>query len=491
MVDMSEIDNWFDQAFEPVSSVVGDIIFYSISIGGGQELPLILLWLVLASLFCTFYFGFVNIRFFKHGIDLIRGKFDKKTDKGKISRFQALATTMSGTIGLGNIAGVAIAVSVGGPGAVFWMVLMGLFGMSTKFLEASLGVKYRYESEGGHFYGGPMYYLRDGLAKRGWKKTGLFLGALFAVFCIGGTIGGGNMFQANQAYQQLVNITGGAQGFAAGFGWLCGLVLAGMVGFVIIGGIKSVASVASRIVPIMGGVYILAGLVILGAHIDKIPSALQIIFSEAFSMQAGFGGLLGAILQGVKRAAFSNEAGIGSGGIAHAVVKTNEPVSQGFVAMLGPFIDTVIICLMTALVIVVTGTYQNYDQGMAGIELTSSAFEGTISWFPYVLALTVFLFAFSTMISWSYYGGRAVSYLFGESKKVDITFKIIFCLFVVLGATVELKTMIDFCDSVFFAMAIPNVIALYIFAPEIKRDLKIYTANLLDSKNTVDKSGYT
>lgn len=482
MADLDKIDGWFNTTFQPISDAAVSTVFFAVPIGGGQEVPLILLWLVAASVFCTIYFGFINIRFFKHGYDVLRGKFDHDGDQGQINRFQALTTTMSGTVGLGNIAGVAVAVSVGGPGAVLWMILMGLFGMSTKFLEASLGVKYRHANEDGVFYGGPMYYLRDGFAKRGWTKTGAWLGAIFAICCIGGTFGAGNMFQANQAYQQFVNVTGGETGLGADRGWLFGLFLACFIGAVIIGGIKSISAVASKIVPLMGGIYMLAGLIIVGMNIDQLPMAFGEIFSSAFSMEAGIGGLLGAFIQGVQRAAFSNEAGIGSGGIAHAVVKTNQPVSQGFVAMLGPFIDTVVICLMTALVIVVTGVYNDYDQGMAGIELTSQAFGSEISWFPYVLALTVILFAFSTMIAWCYYGLKGVSYLFGENKKVAMGFKISYCLFAIVGATADLKTVINFTDAMVFAMAVPNIIALYFFAPEIKRDLKAYLADLKENQ---------
>lgn len=466
-------DESINELLKPFSESLGEFVFYTVDIGG-QSLPLILVWLVCASLFCTFYFRFINFRRFKHAIDLVRGKHDTSQGKGQITRFQALTTTMSGTVGLGNIAGVAIAVSIGGPGAVFWMVVMGFFGMSTKFLEASLGVKYRHDNGNGHFSGGPMYYLTDGLKEKGLAKLGLIFGMFFAICCVGGAFGAGNMFQSNQAFMQLVNITGGEDAsYFADKGWIFGMFLAALVAFVILGGVKSIANVASRIVPIMGGIYVVAGLAVILMNVAHIPEAFGEIMSGAFGVQAGIGGLIGAVIQGVRRAAFSNEAGTGSAGIAHAVVKTDHPVSQGIVAMIGPFIDTVVICLITALVIVITGSY-NDTGNMEGVELTSRAFESAFNWFPYVLALTVFLFAFSTMISWAYYGLKATTYLFGERKIVDTTYKVLFCLFVIVGASVNLSVVIDISDALFFLMAVPNVIGLYILAPSIKRDLQKY-----------------
>jgi AGCS family alanine or glycine:cation symporter len=472
----SNLDTTINTVLKPVSDTVSSIVFYSVPVGQtGHSIPVILLWLVAVSLFCTFYFRFINFRLFKHAFELMRGKHDPDQGEGagEISRFEALTTTMSGTVGLGNIAGVAVAVSIGGPGAVFWMVLMGLFGMSTKFLEASLGVKYRHDIGDGRYSGGPMYYLKDGLAEKGMPKLGVIFGVIFAVCCIGGALGAGNMFQANQAYSQLVNITGQEASFWADKGWLFGLGLAVLIGAVIIGGIKSIAHVASKIVPIMGGIYILAGLIVIAFNVDAVPGAFAAIFNSAFSAEAGLGGVIGAIIQGVRRAAFSNEAGTGSAGIAHAVVRTNHPVSQGIVAMIGPFIDTVVICLVTALVIVVSGAYMS-GEGMEGVELTSMAFESAIPWFPYVLALTVFLFAFSTMIAWSYYGLKCVTFLFGEKKTVETVYKLFFCLVVIAGASVDLSVVINLSDALFFMMAIPNVIGLYILAPSIRKDLKEY-----------------
>lgn len=470
-----QIDNAIDTAFEPISNAVATVIFYSIPVMG-FDIKIVLVWLVVAALFFSIYFGFINIRYFGHAIDVLRGKFDKGNGEGQINRFQALMTSLSGTVGLGNIAGVAVAISVGGPGAAFWMAIMGLFGMSTKFTEVTLGVKYRQHGSKRHpeaISGGPMYYLRSAFDRHRFPYLGKLMAGWFAVCCVGGTIGAGGLFQANQAYQQALTITGGEAGFLAEKGWLFGLFMAILVGLVIIGGIQWIAAVASRIVPAMAIIYIVAGLIVIGFHYAAIPSAIQTIFELALYPQAGLGAVMGALLMGVQRATFSNEAGLGSAAIAHSAVKTNVPVSQGMVGMLGPFIDTVVICMVTALVIVISGTYVA-GGGIEGVELTSRAFASGISWFPYVLSLTVFLFAYSTMISWSYYGLKCATYLFGERDVVEGLYKVIFCAFIVVGASTQLSNIILFTDAMVFAMAIPNIIGLYMLAPEVKNDLKIY-----------------
>ncbi len=478
-----EIDRAIDTAFEPISNAVASVIFYSVPLMG-LEIKLVLVWLVLAALFFTVYLGFINVRCFGHAIEVLRGKFDNKNADGEINRFQALMTSLSGTVGLGNIAGVAVAISVGGPGAAFWMAIMGLFGMSTKFVEVTLGVKYRQHGSKRHpeaISGGPMYYLRSAFERLKKPRTGKFMAGLFAVCCIGGTVGAGALFQANQAYQQAMIVTGGNTGFLAERGWLFGVFMAILVGLVIIGGIQWIAAVASRVVPIMAITYILAGFVVIGMHYATIPDAIQTIFEMALYPEAGIGALMGALLMGVQRATFSNEAGLGSSAIAHSAVKTDVPVSQGMVGMLGPFIDTVVICMVTALVIVISGTYVE-GNGIEGVELTSRAFASGISWFPYVLSLTVFMFAYSTMISWSYYGLKCATYLFGEYDVVENTYKLMFCLFIVIGASTQLSNIILFTDSMIFAMAIPNIIGLYLLAPEVKKDLRIYLKNLKESK---------
>ncbi|PCI00956.1 MAG: alanine glycine permease [Alphaproteobacteria bacterium] len=473
-----QIDQWINTTLTPLSEALSSVVFYSIPLSESISVPVILLWLVAISLFTTVYFGFVNIRSFGRGVGLAAGRIHHKEDakaEGQITPFQALATTLSATVGLGNIAGVAIAISIGGPGAIVWMILMGVLGMSTKFHEASLGVMYRKKSAEGIFSGGPMYYLRDGLSDLGWPKIGKILAAVFAVCCIGGALGAGNMFQVNQVYQQLVNVTGGSDiSFWADKGWMFGLGMAFLVGVVIIGGIKSIASVASKVVPLMALIYMAAGFVVIAMHASAIPDAFLTIFDAAFSMEAGFGGLIGGIIQGVRRAAFSNEAGIGSAAITHAVAKTSFPVAQGMVAMLGAFVDTVIICLMTALVIVISGVGLDPSGAIEGISLTSRAFETVMPWFPPVLAFIVFLFAYSTMLTWSYYGLKSVTYLMGDGKCVDLGYKIVFCGFVVLGSSASLDIIINLSDSMYFAMAVPNIIALYLLAPKVKRALGKY-----------------
>ena len=478
-VTTQSIDDILNNIFEPVSSFVSGIIFYAEPLSG-YNVELILLWLVAAALFFTVYLGFINVKLFKHAIEVLRGKHDKGINEGEINRFQSLTTSLSGTIGLGNIAGVAVAISVGGPGAMVWMMLMGFFSMSTKFAEVMLGVKYRHRVTKGNretFSGGPMYYLRDAMNNRNIPFLGTFLSTLFAVFCVVGTIGAGPIFQTNQAYQQLVNVTGGDGSFFADKAWLFGLIMVIAVGVVIIGGIKSIARVAEKIVPIMGGIYVLAAIIVIGIHFANIPAALGIIFTEAFTPEAGLGGLLGALLMGVRRAAFSNEAGFGTAAIAHSSAQTDDPVKQGLVGMLGPFIDTVLVCTVTALVIVVTGAYVD-SNGIEGVELTSRAFAAGISWFPYVLALTVFLFAYSTMISWSYYGVKAFTFLFGETQLTDRIMKIVYLAFILVGASASLGQVIAFTDSMVFAMAIPNLIGMYILAKEIKRDVKKYAESI-------------
>lgn len=472
------IDQWINTTLAPVSEQISSIVFYAIPITETVSVPVILFWLVSISVFTTFYFGFVNVRYMSRGIGMALGRSYHKEDanaEGQISSFQALAATLSATVGLGNIAGVAIAISIGGPGAIVWMVLMGFLGMSTKFIEASLGVMYRQKSAEGVFSGGPMYYLRDGLAEIGLPKMGKVLAVFFAICCIGGAVGAGSMFQVNQVYQQLVNVTGGAElSFWADKGWLFGVGMAILVGAVIIGGIRSIASVASKVVPMMAFLYLGAGIVVIVANFSSIPDAFGMIFHSAFSLEAGFGGFIGAMIQGVRRAAFSNEAGIGSAAITHAVAKTPFAVAQGMVAMLGAFVDTVIICLMTALVIVLSGVALDPNGAIEGISLTSRAFETAMPWFPPVLAFIVFLFAYSTMITWSYYGLKGATFLLGDRPVVDFGYKIIFCLFIILGASSSLDIIVNLSDSMYFMMAVPNIIALYLLAPKIKRALGEY-----------------
>lgn len=472
------IDQRIDQAIKPVADSVAGFIFSSFTVNG-VAVPFVLAWLLFAAALFTLYFRFINFRAFRHGYQLVRGDYNDPLAAGEVTHFQALATALSGTVGLGNIAGVAVAVSLGGPGATLWMILAGLLGMSSKFVECTLGVKYRNEYTDGTVSGGPMYYLSKGLAERSerLRTLGRVLAAMFAVFCIGGSFGGGNMFQANQSFKQVVAVTGGDASWLADKGWLFGVVVAILVGLVIIGGIQGIARVTSKIVPFMGILYVAAGLTIIGMHLADIPAALAAIFGGAFSAQGIAGGVVGVLIQGFKRAAFSNEAGIGSAAIAHSAVRTNRPVTEGFVALYEPFIDTVVVCTITALVIIVTGTWDPTVDPSQGVALTSEAFESTISWFPWVLTVAVVLFAFSTMISWSYYGLKAWTYLFGESVATDAVYKILFLFFVVAGSSMQLGSVIDFSDAMIFAMAFPNVLGIYFLLPTVKRDLDEYWAD--------------
>ncbi|OSQ37455.1 alanine/glycine:cation symporter family protein [Thalassospira mesophila] len=466
----SGMDKAINETIAPISNVIAGAIFYSVSIGD-IEFPLIVGWLVLAATIFTLYFGFVQFRMFGHAIALVKGDYSNPDDAGEVSHFQALTTALSGTVGLGNIAGVAVAISIGGPGATFWMILAGLLGMASKFTECTLGVKYRNEYPDGRVSGGPMYYLTKGLSEQGKPGLGRILAIVFSICCIGGAVGGGNMFQANQAFQQIVNVTGGEQSFIANSGWLFGLIMAAIVGMVIIGGIKSIAKVTEKIVPFMAVIYMVSGLIIIGMNIEHVGDAFYRIFDGAFTGAGVAGGTVGALIQGFKRAAFSNEAGIGSAAIAHSAVRTKEPITEGYVALLEPFIDTVVICTMTAVVITISGQLQT---DLTGVELTSAAYATAFTWFPLVLAVAVVLFAFSTMLSWSYYGLKAWTYLVGEGKGKEMIFKGFFCLCVILGASMNLGPVIDFSDAMIFAMALPNVIGLYFLMPVVKREANQY-----------------
>ena len=476
-VESGGIDAAVNNAFTGVSTFVQEIIFYSVTIAG-VTFPLVVAWLAFAAIFFTIYFRGINVRGFGHAIRLVKGDYTGPDEVGEVSHFQALATAVSGTVGLGNIAGVAVAITIGGPGATFWMIIAGLLGMATKFTECTLGVKYRRENADGTVSGGPMYYLSRGLSEQGMVGLGKVLAAAFAVFCIFGSLGGGNAFQANQAFVQMRAVTGGDDGLLGGgaSGVIFGIVLAFFVGIVIIGGIKRIAKVTDKLVPFMAVFYVLACLIVLAANFASIPEAIGLIFAGAFAPAGVAGGIVGVLITGVQRAAFSNEAGLGSAAIAHSAVQTNRPVTEGYVALLEPFIDTVVICTMTALTIVVTGAYTT--GGEEGVQLTSQAFETVLPWFPNVLAVAVVLFAFSTQLAWSYYGSKATAYLTNESKVADYVYKGVFLLFVVIGAASSLEIIIGFSDAMIFAMSIPNLIGLYLLMRVVKRELTDYEADL-------------
>ncbi len=434
-----------------------------------QPIPFIVVWLVFGAIFFTIKMRFINFRGIRHAIELLRGKYDDPNNKGEVSHFQALTTALSATVGLGNIAGVAIAISLGGPGATFWMICAGLLGMASKFTECTLGVKYRFINSDGEVSGGPMYYLSRALALRGMTGLGKVLAAVFAVLCIGGSFGGGNMFQANQAWAQMA----GKVPFFLENRALFGLIMAVLVGLVIIGGIKSIARVTDKIVPFMVGIYVTVALIIIFFNISHTAEAFGLIFNGAFTSDALKGGFIGVLIVGFQRAAFSNEAGVGSASIAHSASKTDEPISEGIVALLEPFIDTVVVCTMTALVLIFTG-YAMDNQGLEGSQLTSAAFSSIFGWFDWVLLLAILLFAFSTMVSWSYYGLKAWSYLFGHSKLKCNIYKFIFLIFIVIGASTSLGAVLDFSDLMILGMAFPNIFGLLILVGEVRLDLVDY-----------------
>lgn len=454
----------FQQAFEQLSSAIASVVFYSFHFQG-VAIPVTVLWLITGAIVFTFYLNFINIRGFRHAIRVVRGDFAKKQDQGEISQFQALSAALSGTVGTGNIAGVAVAISLGGPGATFWMIVAGFLGMTTKFVECTLAVKYRQILPDGTVAGGPMYYIKAALEKYGLPRVGKLLAGFFAMACVFGSAG---FVHVNQGFVQVKTVTGFDNA------WAFGVVYALLVGLVIVGGIKSIARVTSKLVPLMCGIYLSAALVILALHWQDLPAAVWTIIHGAFAPEAAYGGVIGVLIQGFRRAAYSNEAGIGSSPIAHAAARTNEPVSEGFVGLLEPFIDTVVICTISALVIIVTGTY--LQTGLDGVQISSAAFASVFSWFPWVLMVALLLFGYSTVVSWAYYGQKGWGFLFGENKTSISTYKVLICIVVAMGAVPNVLAVFDFIDSMIFLMAVPNILALYLLLPEVKADLKAYLA---------------
>ena len=503
-------DERINDGFASATSWFVNAIFAEIPITAEVGVPWVLIVLLFGASYFTLYFKGINLRRFKTSVQIVQGKYDalettqplevsdtvftvdgdqpdtirKEGNLGEVSHFQALTAAISATVGLGNIAGVAIALSIGGPGATFWMILVGLLGMASKFVECTLGVAYREIDEDGKVFGGPMYYLKKGLGEKGFGKLGKILAVVFSIMCIGGSFGGGNMFQVNQAFKLFEHVTGGESSFIHGSGWLFGLIMAILVGVVIIGGIKKIAQVTDKVVPVMVVTYVLAVLVVLGVNYEAIPAAFVAIFNGAFTGEGVIGGFLGVLIQGFRRAAFSNEAGIGSSSIAHSAVKTRYAASEGLVALLEPFIDTVVVCTMTALVLIVSGQLVVGAQlsDAQGVVLTANALKNGITWFPYLLSFAVILFAFSSMISWSYYGYQAWSFLFGRSKSVEYLYKLMFCLFVIVGAAAGLEAVTDFSDAMIFAMLVPNMIGLFILLPKVREELTRYLSAINTAK---------
>lgn len=462
--------------FGKINGYLAAVFFYDV-MPGEESMPFIVAWLVIGAVFLTIRMNFINLFMFRHAYRILRGKYAVPGAQGEVTSFQALTTALSATVGLGNIAGVAIAIMIGGPGATFWMIVAGFFGMTSKFTEATLAQMYREVRSDGHIMGGAMEYLSRGLAEKGWSQTGKVLAIIFSVLTIGGSLGAGNAFQVSQSLTAVkIQIP-----LLAEQPWIYGLVMATLVAVVIIGGIRRIAHTAEAIVPTMVTIYVLACLWIIITNASAIPDAFGKIITEAFTPAAGMGGLIGVLVQGFKRAAFSSEAGIGSAAIAHATARVKYPVRQGIVALMEPFIDTIVICTMTALVIIITGVYNSPETAelvanKEGAGLTSVAFEQSISWFPIVLSLSVVLFAYSTMISWSYYGERCWTYLFGESS--TMAYRIIFVIFVVLGSVTSASNILDFSDLLILAMALPNFIGLYMLHGKVREALASYLAKL-------------
>jgi len=513
------LDQQIYEAFKPISDFFSQVIFFTIPVAG-MDVPFVLLLLVGSALFFTIYFKFPNILHFKTAINVVRGKYDEldhtsvnpelaidgditdtikdESEEGEVTHFQALATAVSGTVGNGNIAGVALAIALGGPGATFWMIVCGFLGMSTKFVECTLGVQYRDVGDDGTVYGGPMYYISKGLKERGFGLLGKIAAIIFAIFCIGGSFGGGNAAQSNQATVVLKELMG-LESTGAGF-WI-GVIMAIIVGIIIIGGIKRIAQVTEKVVPFMAVLYLLACLYILGANFSLIDDAVSLILKEAFNPTAiGVGGVIGVLLVGFKRAAFSNEAGAGSASIAHSAVKTKYSASEGLVALLEPFIDTVVICSMTALVIIIFNfggdasgatVFQYGGDGAGAVMIDGVAYEGAgitskafAQYIPYsniFLTVAVVLFAVSTMISWSYYGLQSWKFLFGRGKAADMAYKLLFLLFVIIGASASMNSIWAFSDAMIFAMVFPNMVGLYFLFPVVKKQLKRYTDAIKES----------
>ncbi|WP_130014722.1 alanine/glycine:cation symporter family protein [Serinicoccus sediminis] len=488
---VQNLESTVDSSFETVTRISGDIIFFEIP---GIPMPFVVMWLLAAAIIISIYFGFIQFRGIKVAWDTLRGKYSSPDDPGEIPHYQALTSAVSGTVGLGNIAGVGVAVTLGGPGATFWMILAGLFGMATKFAECTLGVKYREIRADGTVSGGPFKYLPVAFSKFP-KFLSVGLTGLFALAILFFGVGGGNMFQANQTYSQAVEVTGGENSFLASTsaGLIFGLVLAGLIGAVIIGGMKSIGRVTSTLVPLMGGIYVLACIVVILTNIPHIPGAIGDILTGAFTAEGVTGGFIGALVVGLTRSAFSNEAGLGSAPIAHSTVKTRRPVSEGFVAMFEPFIDTVVVCTMTALTIVIADTTfynetreqvfadDSYDYG-GGVVVTSDAFAENISWFPTVLAVAVALFAISTLITWSYYGQRAWNYLFGDTRTSTLIYRVVFLVFTVAGCILNFGQVLAFADNFLFVCAFVNLLGVYFLLPVIKKEMNEYLADRKSGK---------
>lgn len=468
LISSASVDESIQNIFGPIVDFLEEIVFFAVPVGGA-DLPLLVVWLICAGIFLTFWLRIRPFRDMRLSLSIIRGHYSRHSDPGQVTSFQALATELSGTVGLGNIAGVAVAITVGGPGATLWIILAGLLGMAVKMSEATLAQKFRTVHEDGTVSGGPMYYLRDGLKSIGRPKLGKVLGFTFAAGMMIAVMGAGNIFQSNQITAQLINTTGGADSPFAGHGWIIGIVLALLTGVVILGGITSIARITSRLVPLMAILYVGCVLVILGANYAAIPESIGLIFSSAFTGEGVSGGIIGVAIIGIQRALFSNAAGVGTAGMAHAASKNKRPAEEGFVAAWEPFIDSVVICTMTALAIIVTGVYTESDAD--GVALTSEAFGSVTGAFTVLLTASIVLFGFSTILSFSYYGKKTAGYVFGQSKKAERIYDAVYLVMIVVGASVSLDTVVRFSDAMFFLVTVPNLLGIYFLAKVLRREI--------------------
>ena len=455
-----------------ITDAIAAFIFTPISIFGAQ-VPIIILWILSAGIFFTFYLRGIPIWGFKNSLKVISGAKKDNGGDGEVSAFQALSTALSGTIGMGSIAGVAIAISIGGPGATFWILVGAIFGMSLKFVEASAALIYRTFNLDGSVSGGPMHYIAHGLTKKKMRWLGQPLSVLFASVFIGAALSGGNLIQINQTTKLLIDVTGGETSFLASHAWVMGVSVAIVVGLITIGGIKSIGRVTEKIVPFMCMLYVIGGLAVVAVNYQHIPHAFAVILKEAFFPQSVVGGVFGTIIIGLRRSVQTNEAGTGSAPIVYAATKTKDSIAPGFVSLIEPLICAMM-CILTAFIVTVTGTYQTEPGQITGIEMVSDAFAMVLPFFPKILTVVVMLFALSTIISWAYYGQKCWNFLFGEGFKRSLTFNIIYLVVIVIGSELNVKSVINIVDAMMISTSVPNIIALYILAPEIREELRLY-----------------
>ena len=473
---LESVDATIQSILGPFSDWLNKVVFYAPSVGG-VEIPLIVVWLMAGAIFLTVYFRFQPFTGLKYSYKVVQGRLTRKTDPGQVSSFQALATELSGTVGLGNIAGVAVAITIGGPGAVLWIIIFGFLAMTMKMVEATLGVKYREVDDKGEVIGGPMYYLRNGLREKGMPGFGSFLGYFYAIATLVGVFGAGNLFQANQVAMLVQNATGGEESFFAGRLWIIGLIMAILAGIVILGGISRIAQWTSAITPLMGVMYVACVLIILVINVQHLPGAVGAIFTGAFTGEGVTGGIVGVAIVGIQRALFSNVGGVGTAGMAHAAVKTRHPATEGFTALWEPFVDSVVVCTLTGLAITITGVYQG-DASGDGIVLTTEAFATVSSWFPIFVTVAAILFGFSTVLSYAYYGEVAIGFLTKKSRAAVRGFHIVWILAVVVGSAMTLESVVGISDATLFIMAFPNLLGIYFLARRTKKEIWTYRARV-------------